>query len=165
MQDTSGISVETSSDLLFHTTKARNLKRILRLGELRGSVSFTHNPHLGIDVAVDGYTFVFPADIIYEKYHGRDIDYEGGEYVGLSDAKQARDEAEVVVSKMYGPIDISDAIEVLQAIPAVRKYAGRAKHHYKDIRERPRIPTMRDYAAYGTPYVRKQRRDLLKELE
>jgi len=111
---------------------------------------------------VEGYTFVFPADVIYEKYHGRDVDYEGGEYVGLSDAKQARGEEEVVVSKMYGPIDLSDAIEVLQAIPAVRKYAGKAKYGYKDIREMSRFPTMHEYAPYGRGYTRRQRREELE---
>ena len=162
MDDTLGVSVDTSPSYLFHTTKARNLRKILREGELRGSISLTHSPHLGIDIAADGYTFIFPADVIYEKYHGRDIDYEGGEYVGLSDAKQARGEEEVVVSRMYGPIDVSDAIEVLQAIPAVRKYAGRQKYHYKDIREMSRFPTFHEYAPYGRVHTRRQRREALK---
>ena len=165
MVDPSGISVETGPSYLFHTTKARNLRRILKDGFLRGYTSFTHSPTLGMDIAVEGYTFVFPADVIYEKYHGRDIDYEGGEYVGLSDAKQAREEAEVVVSKVHGPVDISDAIEVLQAIPAVRKYAGRKKYAYKDIRDRPIIPTIHEYAAGVRAETRFQRKQKLKELE
>ena len=136
-----GISIEP--DYLFHTTHARHFRKILKDGYLRGAVSFTSNPSLGSSIELEGYTFVFPADIIYQKYKGKDLEYDKvtdpGNYVP--------EEAEVLVTANNGPVYISDAIEAMQVVPATRKYGAKMKYHYKDIREMSRIPTVRNYMA------------------
>ena len=83
---------------------------------------------------MEGHTFVYDADTIYNQYGGEDIDYD-------SDRRFRgawKDEEEVEV---FEPVAVSDAIEVLPTIAAVRKYASNWKFDYKDSRERVRLPS------------------------
>ena len=89
---------------------------------------------MGLDISPEGHTFVYSADLIYDKYNGEDIDYD-------SDRRfkgGGKEEEEVEV---HQPVLVSDAIEILPSIAAVRKYAGGQKYHYKDSRELAILPT------------------------
>lgn len=127
----------SSEDYLFHTTRSRSsLRNILGSGYLRptaGSLSFTHDPQFGLSVSMSGYTFVYPTDVIYSIYQGRDIDYD----VDRRFRGQGKEEEEVEV---FQPVLVSDAIEILPAIAAARKYATGYKYHYKDVRELKKLP-------------------------
>ncbi len=143
------------TELLFHTTRNnKSFRRIMKSGVLKGTMgvlSLTHNPAFGTDITFEGHTFVFPADVIYEKYGGKDVIYPSKSEDVFNYANE--EEVEVRVS-----LPVSEAIEILPSMAAYRKYAAGQQYNYKDSRELKELP----YSGY---HFRTRKRDIRKYIE
>ena len=114
---------------LFHTTSFKNALFILKDGFLRpsvGSISFSKCPWFGSSVEPFGITFVFPEDIIKEKYGGVDEEYTPGSLY--------EQEEEVSVGRKL--VYLTDCVEILPLRATIWKYGIGYRYHFKDIRQR-----------------------------
>lgn len=111
----------------FHNTRIETALQILKDGYLKpslGALSFTLDPCFL--VAYTGVTFVFPEQVIRDKYGGRELFPRG------SQAWEQEEEVEVRSKIVY----VSDCVEVLGGRDACWKYGYGYKYHYVDVRDR-----------------------------
>ena len=125
------MATEFSKGYVFHTTSPVNALKILVSGYLTSffwidDVSFTRDPFFGSSVYYGGFTFVFPEDIIIEKYGGHEVEY------GYEKEEEVAVKGRVIYT--------SDCYEVLTQRDVARKYGFGWKYHYKDVRERLGTP-------------------------
>ena len=115
---------------VFHTTSPPTALKILIDGYLKpsaGIISFTRSPFFGSTVYSRGITFVFPENIIIEKYGGKEVE---------PDIYELEEEIFVENRLVY----IEDATEILTERDVARKYGFGLKYPYKDVRYRLGTP-------------------------
>jgi len=119
------------SGFAFHNTSAKNALQILKDGYIRPflkAISFTLDPCF--TVKSYGVTFVFPEQVIRDKYGGKE----------LFPRSHPAWESEMEVEVRDKPVYISDCVEILGGKDVCWKYGYGYKYRYVDIRDRKDWP-------------------------